>query len=315
VGDRVLFLSSGDTDLVFRVECRFSKSDYEKIRQRREQEYRIRGLYTVMHDANTLRLDNCELDMPRRLGPVVTPDFLPHKPGNSFTIDVATYGELINNKPSNVVRRQVHVQGKEGSTEVIMSHIGKFGATTKSLFDESAPENWVEDKNRRIHLPPSSSGIYFRRVNAGFIENGTLRPRGDGSNKIEMDWTPILKLDVRAGDKWTWGTPAGGHEYMLEKFEDYRGAPAAVVREIVTLGSDVLHPIEILHVYAKGLGEVERKEWVRLDQRGSKKLLSEMRWVQTSPLNRGSGSKAVEGKPSGPPPAPSENKTSAPPKK
>jgi hypothetical protein len=251
--------------------------------------------------------------MPRRLGPVVTPDFLPHKPGNSFTVDVATYGELVNNKVSNVLRRQVHVQGKEGATEVITSHIGKFAA--KSLFDDGVQENWVEDKRGRIALPPATSGIYLRRVNAGFIETGTFRPKGDGSNKIEIDWTPILKLDVRAGDKWTWGTLAGGHEYMVEKFEDYRGIPCAVVREIVTLGSDVLHPIEILHIYAKGLGEVERREWMRLDQRGSKKLLSEMRWVHTSPLNRSGGSKAVDGKPSVPPPAPTENKTNAPPKK
>jgi len=152
-----------------------------------------------MHDANTLRLDNCELDMPRRQGPVVTADFLPHKPGNSFTVDTASYGELLNNKLTNVLRRQVHVQGKAGYTEIVTSHIGKF--STGTLLAQGVPEDWVQDKKWRIPLAPATSGVYFRRVNAGFVELGTPHQRGDGSNNIDIDWAPVLKLDVKAGDK------------------------------------------------------------------------------------------------------------------
>jgi len=102
---------------------------------------------------------------------------------------------------------------------------------------------------------------------------------------------------------------------VLEKFDDYHGLPCAVVQETFTMGSDVLHPIEILHVYAKGLGEVQRREWRRLDQRGGKKQLSETRWVHSSQLERGSGSKPADGKPSVPGPTPPDKKASAPSKK
>ncbi|HZV05949.1 MAG TPA: hypothetical protein VE999_12795 [Gemmataceae bacterium] len=312
-GDRIVYLSSGDTDLAFQVECRFSRAEYEFLRQRHEPDYRIRGLFTVMTDPNTLRLDNCQLDLPRSLGPVVTQDFLPHKPGNSFTIDVAAYGVPVNNRPSNVVHREVHVQGKDGYTEITTTHLGKFAA--KSLFEQGAQEDWVHDKKGRIVHAPTTSGIYFRRVHAGFIEIGTPHLSQDGSNKTEIDWAPVLKLDVKAGDRWTWTTLAGAHDFVVEKFDDYQGHPCAVLLETITLGSDVLHPVEILHVYAKGLGEVERREWRRLDQRGGKKLLSEMKWVPSSPPNRGSETKALGGKPSVPAPAPAENKTNSPAKK
>lgn len=311
-GERVVYLGSGDTDLGFRVECHFTQSEFEFLRQRREAEYRIRGLHTVMSDDHTLRLDNCQLDVPRRKGLVVTPDFLPHKPGNSFTIDVADYGVLVNNKLTDVVRREVHVQGKGGLTEVGVTHMSKF--TGKRLFQEGAQEQWVQDRKGRMLLRPETSGIYIQRVNAGFIEIGTPRPGQDGG-KPEIDWAPVLKQAAKAGDKWKWDAPAGAHEYVLEKFDDFRGHPCAVVRELFTSGADVLHPIEIVHVYAKELGEVERREWRQLDQRGGKKLLGEMRWVQTFQLERGSGSKAAGAKPSVAAPTPPDNKTSAPRKK
>lgn len=271
----MLMLESGDTDLAFRVECRFGTTALEMLRQRRESVYRIRGLYTIASDGKTLRLDNCQLDVPRPKSLVLTADYLPHRSGRSFALDIASFGVLVNRRFSDVVRREVHVQGKDGLTEILVTQVGKLPG--KSLFADKVQEEWSGMSKTRIKHP-ETSGIYSQRLKSGFVEFGT--PHLGANGKTQISWMPIVKLEVQAGEKWTWDSDIGAREYVLEKFDDFHGRPCAVVREIVTSAADVLHPIEILHVYAKGLGEVERREWRQLDKRGGKTLLSETKWVE-----------------------------------
>jgi hypothetical protein len=303
-GDNALVLTSGDTDLTFQVDCRFDTAALEAVRKRREMEYRIRGLFTGQISKTTIRLDNCQLDMPRAAQQVVTADYLPHTPGRSFAVDVATLRTLVNLRVRDVVQREVHIQGNDGVTEVLLSHAGELGG--KSLFGEGIQQKWVEDKKVRIRIP-TTVVRYLRRLHAGYVEIGTFQSGQDG--KTEIAWIPMLKLDAQVGDKWKWDAPAGPHEYVLEKFDDFQGHPSAVIREIFTPASDVLHPIETLHVYAKDLGEVERRQWRHLDQRGGRVLLTELKWVDKP--EPGHDAKP-DGKPAAKPPAPPSRPTARP---
>ena len=222
VGSAVVVLTSGDTDLTFQVECHFGPSVLEASRQRREPEYRIRGLFAGQINGTHLRLDNCQLDMPRVARPELTADYLPHKPGRSFAVDVASFRVLVNGKLSDVVQREFHVQNKDGLTEILVTHAGSL--LGKSLFEEGVQQKWIQQKNVRIRTP-GTAGIYFRRLKAGFVEFGT--PYLGQNGKTEITWIPTLKLDARVGDKWKWDLPTGLHEYVLEKFEDFQGQPCA----------------------------------------------------------------------------------------
>lgn len=273
-GDRLVVLVSGDTDLRFQIDCRFDTASFEAIRGRREAEYRIRGLFVGEISGRGLRLENCQLDMPRQRGPVVSTDYLPFKQGRSFTIDIATFDVKLVRKTVDVVQREVHVQGRDGVTEILVTQRGPLPG--KSLFDEGVQEKWSQQTQARIKKP-ATNGIYSRRMKAGFIELGTPFLTVEG--KPDIAWMPVLKIGVRAGEKWQWEPVNGLHEYEVEKIDDVNGRPCAFIREIITMSADVLHPIEILHVYAQGLGEVERRQWRLLDQRGTKVLLSEMKWV------------------------------------
>ncbi|HTU18134.1 MAG TPA: hypothetical protein VMG10_08725 [Gemmataceae bacterium] len=296
----VVVLTSGDTDLPFQVECHFTADAMEAVRLSRATEYRVRGLFTGKIDGKKLRLDNCRLDMPRVAGPELTEDYLPHKPGRAFAVDLVTFGVLIKRKIGDLARREVHVQGRDGVTEILVTHLGPL--TGKSLFEEGVQQEWVQQTQARIRRP-ETSGIYYRRLHAGFVEHGTPFPGKDG--KTEIAWNPIFKLHAQAGDKWKWDSPLGIHEYVLEKFDDYQGQPCAYIRELFTPVIDVLHPIETLHVYAKGLGEVESRQWRHLDQRGGKKLHSELKWVEKAEVGQNiKRSVKPAKKPSLPPAAP-----------
>jgi hypothetical protein len=302
-GNQTVFtLTSGDTDLTFQAECYFSSHEVEAVRLSPKGDVRIRGLFTGKIDGKQLRLDNCRLDMPLGVGPELTADYLPHREGRSFHIDVATFGVMVNRKVGDFAQREVHLQGREGVTEIVVTHAGPL--TGKSLFAEGVQIAWVKPAKVRIRTS-ASTGIYFRRLQAGFVEMGTPQPALTG--KMEIIWLPMLKLGAHVGDKWKWESPAGVREYVLEKFDESQGQPRAIIREIFTSSADVLHPIETLHVYAKGRGEVERRQWKQLDLQQSRKyLLSEMKWVEMpgSPANAKLGGKPVSQPPLPPSPSP-----------
>lgn len=272
-----LTLESGDTDLWFRVDCMFSKHAFDKL-PLRQSEYRVRGLYAVQpteQQGQTIRLENCALDEKFRRGPELTADFLPHKPGRSFTVDVALFGVLVGKKIGTSVRREIHVQGANGATEAIPTHMGML--QDRSLFDEGQPERWFTAP-RTVKVKVPASTIYFQRLSAGFVETGT--PAANDKGKLDVEWMPSLKLNAREGEKWEWNPPSGEHKYVLEKIEEAPGRTSAAVREIHVPPSDLQHAIETLHVYVQGVGEVERRQWRHLNARGDKQLILEMRMVE-----------------------------------
>jgi hypothetical protein len=266
-------LESGDTDLTFWVDCYFSRGVLESVGKR--SEYRIHGLYTGVKDKRRLRLDDCQADAPRRRGPVLTADFLPHTPGKPITYDVASFGVPVGSKIQDAVQRELHVQGKDGVTEVLVTHAGILSG--KSLFDEGDPNRWLTQPKTIKNKAPVTSGVYLRRLSGGFVELGT--PNRDDNGKTTVTWTPVLKLDARAGDHWEWTAPSGEHKYVLEQFGEHNGHTSATIRETITSADNINHPLEIAHVYAKDVGEVEQRQWMRLNSRGDKRLLGEKRML------------------------------------
>jgi hypothetical protein len=295
-----LTLESGDTDLWFRVECVFTKHAFGKLSVR-ESDYRVRGLYAGQppeRQGQVLRLDNCELDEKFRRGPELTADFLPHAPGRSFIVDVAMFDVLVGRKNGNSVRREVHIQERDGATEFAVTHLGIL--PDRSLFDEGEPDKWFKAP-RTAKNKDASSVTYYQRVSAGFVELGT--PATNDQGKVEISWTPILKLNVREGDKWESNDPSGDHKYVVEKIEEAPGRTAAFLREMFVPASDVQHPLEILHVYVKGEGEVERRQWRHLNTRGDKTLIVEMRRVERKLVSPGGGKPGAARPPAKPPAA------------
>jgi hypothetical protein len=279
-----IILESGDTDLPYRVECHFSRGIFATIGAR--SEYRVRGLYTGTHENRWLRLDNCQLETPPPRGPALTGDFLPHTPGRQLTVDVATFSVSVGGKIHNAVRRELHLQGKDGLTEIMVTHAGIL--PTKSLFDEGDPNRWLTQPRTVKDRAPAASAVYLRRLSGEFVEVGT--PDRDDKGKVSVTWKPALKLNARAGGRWEWTAPSAEHKFILEQFGDYNGRTSASIRETITPAADINHPIEILHVYARDLGEVERREWMQLNSRGDKRLLMEKRMLdKASPGTTGAG--------------------------
>jgi hypothetical protein len=277
-----LILESEDTDHSLRVECRFSIGSHQRLDQR--SVYRIRGRCAGMANPKTLRLDNCELDEPVRKGPKLTADFLPHTQGRTLTFDIAVFsGNNVKKKGENV-QREIHLQGADGLTETTVSHIGTL--TADSLFAAGEQEKWIA-QNKTKKVMGTVAGVipvYYRRLSAGFVEVGL--PTLGTDRKPSAIWTPALKIDAREGDTWTWSPPSGTHEFTLVKFEEYEGRPCALVQEKITLAVDFRHPVEILHTYVKGLGEMEERRWVHRNSQGEKVLLMEKKAVNPSRTRR-----------------------------
>ncbi len=224
-------------------------------------------------------------------GPALTADFLPHVPGKSITYDIAVFGGHVGKKIDDVARREIHHQSEKGLTETLATHKGPW--IGKSLFDEDVQGKWIAaTKTKKIRASALMPGpVYYHRLSAGFVEIGDNEQDADGKikqgadGKINIVWAPALKLGTQVGGKWTWDPPSGEHDYVLEKFDEYRGRPRAVIREKITRSANMMYPIEILHVYVKGIGEVERREWLHINKRGDKRLLLEKKLVE--PPSRG----------------------------
>jgi hypothetical protein len=89
---------------------------------------------------------------------------------------------------------------------------------------------------------------------------------------------PVLKVGAKAGATWRWSQADRTHEYKLVKFDSYQGQPSAIIHESIAAGKDPHHPTEIEHIYVKGVGEVERREYQRLTAK-ERRLIAERRLV------------------------------------
>jgi hypothetical protein len=89
-----------------------------------------------------------------------------------------------------------------------------------------------------------------------------------------VSWLPVIKLGAPTGDSWTYPlTDDTQQRDRVARFDLHRGRPAVVIEGVITpAGSDEVIG-ETVDVLVRGVGLVERKQFVVRD--GKKVLLSE----------------------------------------
>ncbi len=288
-----MVLESGETDQPLKVSCRFSKIVFDEIADVRE--YRVTGFCTGLETPGTLRLDNCAVDPAQLRGavPQLTAGFLPHDPGRVFTYDLAVYPPLV--KTTKVVR-QTWFQHERGITDTVITHTGTL--LGMSLFPPEKPENWLDNRRtKKLRVP---GPIYEYAITPGFVTMGqrVMLPRGG----TQVFWEPVLKLGAKVGESWEWVHQNTKHVYSVVAFEPYRGGRSAIVQELIMTPLTVNQPREVRHVFLEGVGEVERREWLRITLK-EKKLIAEKKMITTEDLPTvppaPAGGKTVEGKDQG----------------
>jgi hypothetical protein len=276
--DGTLVLISGNTDEPLKVSCRFTAQVFAELKDRKD--YAIRGRWTGVEKAQgaqraqTVRLESCEsadpsaVRDPRR----ITPDYLPHRDGRELTYDVADYP--IPGKKDGPVERLVMFQRADGVTETVITHAGNL--VGKSLFDPGDPGAWVlakkTAKDQRVAGPE-----YRQRIQAAFVEVGTVVTMRDKRRDV-LAWEPVLKLGARVDDTWKWRNDGLTHEYAVEQFDNEGGRPRVIIRETLSSPLDPNNVYERCHVYVRDVGEVERRDWRKLNSK-ERVLVSEKRLV------------------------------------
>jgi hypothetical protein len=268
-------VTTGNTDARVVVRCRFNRRIIKDLDK--GPNYVIEGFCSGMADPRTLVLENCEQTDssgrrdPRRL----TADYLPHTPGRDLTYDV---GQLARQDGRMQVARMLFEEKEGGLVETVTTHVGIL--RNGSLFDPAEREGkWINSAvARKAKLPGPK---YRHRIIGGFVEIGHYEPVKDGQ-ATQLQFEPALKVGARAGATWQRSQADRTHEYKLIKFDSYQGQPSAVIHESIAAGKDPHHPIEIEHIYVKGVGEVEHHEYQRLTAKerriiGERRLLDEPR--------------------------------------
>jgi hypothetical protein len=269
-GQSLLVLISGETDHPLQVRCFFHSDDFRELSD--DSELRIRGRLTRAVGPSVLRLDSCQsADSPgtrdfRR----VTADYLPHRPGQQLTYDLAEYP--VTGKKDASVKRAVVVQQEGGKSETYFTHLGTLSA--KGLFDDDAAGKWIgHKKTTAVRLPGPT---FLQRISGGFVELGQTMVKKDGTR--DTVWEPVLKVGARAGESWRWSEGQVAHVFLVEKFDQRRGRPSVVIRETVTTIGDAARSWERQRTYVRGVGEVEQRDWLILTSKerariGEKRLV------------------------------------------
>jgi hypothetical protein len=270
-GQSQLVLISGETDHPLQVRCFFHSDDFRELSD--DPELRIRGRFTRAVGASVLRLDSCQSanspgtrDLRR-----VTADYLPHRPGQQLTYDLAEYA--VTGKKEASVKRAVVVQLEGGKSETYFTHLGTLSA--KGLFDDDAAGKWIaHKKTTAVRLPGPT---FLQRISGGFVELGQTMVKKDGTK--DTVWEPILKVGARAGESWRWSEGQVAHLFLVEKFDQRKGRPSVVIRESLTTIGDPARTWERQHIYVRGVGEVEQRDWVILTSK-ERVLVGEKRLVE-----------------------------------
>jgi len=117
--------------------------------------------------------------------------------------------------------------------------------------------------------------LLHHRLRAGHVEIGQavgdkLRPSGV--------WEPLIAVGMQAGDSWTWGQSDKKYVYTVVGFSEHAGALSATIKKTLeTVGAAT--PMESVHVYARGIGEVERRVY-EAPPKSPKRLLVETKLVR-----------------------------------
>ena len=146
--------------------------------------------------------------------------------------------------------------------------------TAKSLFGSDPTDDWSQSpKTKKGRLPGPS---HVQKEFDGKVGQGPQmgKPQANTNEVLE----PALKLGAKAGESWTFLQKNVKHVYTLERFDNWRGRPSAIITEVIVSPLPGEYQRDIRHVYARGLGEVERQEWVRLNSI-DKKLLAEKKII------------------------------------
>ncbi len=261
-------LATGNTDAVLKVRCQFTKRALKELDPGSTAV--IEGFCSGMADPQTLVLENCEAldENGQHILQRLTADYFPRTPGLVRIYDIAQH-PVANEKPRT---SRVQIDYKEdGLLQTVYTHVNQYVAAR--IFDP-AESKWTSFKNtKKLRLP----GPAFRiRAFGGFIQMGHYKAAGDAGS--ELYYEPILKLSAKPGDTWRWTHDHFTYEYKLVKFDAYRGEPSAIIEETITRAGDPHHPRELRIVYARGLGEVERREYLRVGV-NERRLLLERRLV------------------------------------
>jgi predicted negative regulator of RcsB-dependent stress response len=269
-GPSGILLTNGETNGVVAVQCRFSPRALKELEA--GPKHTVQGLCTGMANPKTLMLENCEaLDASgQRTARRLTPDFFPHTPGITLTYDFAQPAA----KSQLQVTRLMFEQHDKGMIETLTTHNAV--VKTATLFQPGERDTWTKNtKAQKVRLP----GYVFRhRIQGRFVELGRLESKREGVAS-EIVYEPVLKLGTKPGESWTWSNANIVHEYKLAKFDTYQNRPSALIEETVTASADPHHPHEISHLYVSGIGEVERRDYLRVTSK-EKQLVSERRLVE-----------------------------------
>ena len=263
-----LTLGFEDTDKSFKILCKFRRKPFEDVDE--SATFNIRGVCTRMADAQTLQLDNCEVDNPAAGGDKrrVTAAFLPHTAGQNVTYDVSTFQELTE---AAIVRRLVCLQKENGITTTLLTH--QLSTSGHSLFEGNFAKVWVKYRNaRRLKSMPGPT--FIQRLNGRCVEVGEVTRPG----AAPTSWEPVLKVGARLQDSWKWTDKNVFHTYKVFKFDQYKGRRSVTIYETIKQPTTV-HNREVRHLYVEGLGEVERQEVLRISP-SSTRVLSEKKLVE-----------------------------------
>jgi hypothetical protein len=271
-----LVLESTETDQPLKAACLFASEAFARLGD--GPAFRVTGLCTGMERDGVLRLDNCEVDpsQQRNAVPVLTADFLPHRPGNVLTYDLAVYPPLV--KTGQVVR-QIWYQRNQGMTETVVTHTLIGVPPGRSLFTTEKVESWVSiRRTKKSRLP---GPVYLQQTSGTFVEVGQrpVQVRGGGRTV----WEPILKLGAKPGDSWDWVDKNSKHVYTFVGFETFHGRRSAIVQEEVVNTIDQTQAREIRNVFVEGIGQVERREWQKITSK-EKKLITERKMILAEEL-------------------------------
>jgi hypothetical protein len=269
-GQSLLVLISGETDHPLQVRCFFHSDDFRELSD--DMEMRIRGRFTKVVGASVLRLDSCQsADSPGTRDPRrVTADYLPHQPGRQLTYDLAEHP--VTGKKEASVKRAVVVQQEGGKSETYFTHLGTL--STKGLFEDDAGK-WIGHKKTTAGRLPGPT--FLQRISGGFVELGQTLVKKDGTR--DTVWEPVLKVGARAGESWRWSEGQVAHVFLVEKFDQRKGRPSVAIRETVTTIGDAARSWERQHLYVRGVGEVEQRDWLILTSK-ERVLVGEKRLVE-----------------------------------
>jgi hypothetical protein len=267
-GGNTIRVNTGSTNALVGIECRFSSRAQKDLDA--GPQCRIRGFCSGMADVKTLVLENCEaLDRTgNRFTHRLSADYLPHAPGRTLTYDVAQHPATGGRPQAARLRFELK---ENGLVETVTTHIGYLRS---SLFEPGEGGKWTSSAGaRKVKLP----GPKFRlRVFGGYVQLGQFDTGQAGADN--QFYEPVLKLGARVGESWRWSHANAVHEYKIVKFDHYQAQPSVIVEETVAGGQDPHHPTEIQHIYVRGVGEVERRDYLRLTSK-ERRLLAERKLV------------------------------------